>query len=770
MIDKNPEPDINEAFTWWSELPAKWTTVGWKDSLFRFNVLFNGMVSAVPCLNRRTLPWKSQGVQLGVWPAAQPGFPGHVTCPQDQGMILQGWDESRETPVLWSEWAHEGMLLRSTVFAHSPGAKALERGDEPLFLWMRFSIHQCLPALPLPPEYGFNLNLNTPYIKVGAMSIRYNLAVERDARRYPRELSCTPEAPAPESGLTLTEPDGRVRLAVLSGDYTRLETVPEANDGMDWLVYFGMPTEEGRYVDALLPIYPVTPEVFQKELSLGYEGALTETEQFWKDEPGTLAHIQTPEIHINQSIRRSLQNVRMIAERNPQTGHYSLLTGGWCYADMWATISAMNSVMLLDGMGMHPDAVRYLRAFADTQGQPMPSGQFWKKHPGSLGAIPGVAACDWASDHGAVLWSLAEHYLLTEDQQYLREFLPVILKACEFIRDSRAITGHPGVPGLLPPGIATDMPTEIQAVWNDAWNYRGLRSAVNLLRRIGHPDAGSWQSELADYREVFVDALRKASDRQKTWTDDSGQVHRLVPLAVYGEQDFEYRNAFYLDTGPMVLVFAGLLEPDDPMIISTLKWFREGPPAKIYRYDGDCWQVPALHREMSSCEPCYSWNIFISHALGDRLKYLEGMYSLFAGSISRQTYTMCETRGGITACSAAHVPVWLVRLAMVDDQIKDNELHLLRLMPLAWLVSGGSQMRQMPTVFGPLDISARLSGDSRELHVEYTAPQRRKPARTLLHIPPVEGLERVVINGDAREARPGMVVDIEKADSSRCSE
>lgn len=235
--------------------------------------------------------------------------------------------------------------------------------------------------------------------------------------------------------------------------------------------------------------------------------------------------------------------------------------------------------------------------------------------------------------------------------------MPVILKGCEFIRDSRDITSHPGVPGLLPPGIATDMPTQIQAVWSDAWNYRGLWSAVKLLRQIGHPDADAWQAELAEYKEVFVDALRKAAARQKTWTDDSGQVHRLVPLAVYGEQDFEYRNAFYLDTGPMVLVFAGLLEPDDPMITSTLEWFREGPPAKIYRYDGDCWQVPALHREMSSCEPCYSWNIFISHALGDRLKFLEGVYSLFAGSISRQTYTMCETRGGITACNMAHVPV-----------------------------------------------------------------------------------------------------------------
>mgnify|MGYP001768000763 CR=1 FL=1 len=32
------------ASQWWSELPKKWTPVGWKNHLFRYNVLFNGAV------------------------------------------------------------------------------------------------------------------------------------------------------------------------------------------------------------------------------------------------------------------------------------------------------------------------------------------------------------------------------------------------------------------------------------------------------------------------------------------------------------------------------------------------------------------------------------------------------------------------------------------------------------------------------------------------------------------------------------------------------
>ena len=72
------------------------------------------------------------------------------------------------------------------------------------------------------------------------------------------------------------------------------------------------------------------------------------------------------------------------------------------------------------------------------------------------------------------------------------------------------------------------------------------------------------------------------------------------------------------------------MEARDPLMQDACAWFREGPQHKLYRPDASCWQVPVLIHEMSSCEPCYSWNIFHSWQLGDRERFLEGMYSLFA--------------------------------------------------------------------------------------------------------------------------------------------
>lgn len=747
--DRNHEPTMSDAMSWWSELPAKWTPVGWKDHIFRFNILYNGMISAIPDLNPRTQRWTGQGMQLGVWPNAKVGFPGHVIDPQDNASVLQGWDDV-DAPVLWSEWAHEGLLLRSRVFAHVPTPEEQHRGDEPIYAWIRLSIHDVLPALPVPAHYGFNLLLSAPYIRTGAMSIRYNIAVEKDKRRYPRELTYEPRGGNGADGGLVTEPDGRIRIGVASGHEFTVEAVPATAENPDSLVHLDLPTREGCCVDVLLPIFPVERDEFVRELALGWDGALHAANGFWAPQPSTAAAFVTSERHIDETVRHNLKLTRIIAERDPATGYESLLTGSWAYADLWSTPACMQIVMFLDALGHHETAARYLQMYIDSQGSVLPVGDFYRPHPGSLGPPKSIAACVWTADHGAIIWALANHGLVTGDDAWLETALPVIVGGCEFIRDARRIEGHPGVRGIMPPGVATDMPTHIQSVWADAWAHKGLSTAARLLRRLGDRRAASWSREAADYRRTFREAFSAKLASMPTWTDEEGQRHRLAPMSLYGEKDFELRNAFYLDTGPLVLVFGGLLEADEPAMLSTVKWFREGPPRRIYRYDSDCWQVPSLHHEMSSCEPCYSWNVFHSHQLGDREHFLEAMYSLLAGAISRQTYTVCETRGGVTGLAATTIMVYLARLAVVDDQVAEGELHLLRMMPLAWLREGcGSRFLNMPTEYGPVSLEAHLAEDGRTLHVRWDPRFRRAAERVLLHVPPAAELGRILVNGDA---------------------
>lgn len=745
------EPDLKTAYGWWSELPAKWTPVGWKDHLFRFNVLYNGMISAVPDLNPRTKRWQGQGMQLGVYPSDKAEFPGHVSDPQDNGSVVQGWNDC-STPVLWSEWARDGITFRSEIFGHIPDTGEVDTGSEPLFAWVRLSIHDILPGLPAPEFYGFNLLINAPYIFTGSMSIRYNIAVDRSKSAYPRKLVAESPSYSRSNGMRILEPDGKVRLAVAPGQDVEVQALPDTPTELDYLLFVPLKIEKGSRVDLLVPMLPTERELFDEELMVGYDGALAKSNGFWSRTPDTAVVFDTPEAGINEAIRASVKLSELIAEKTPKHGWHVLLTGSWTYADVWSTPAATQCAMLLDPMGHHAAAQKYLRMYVEDQGSVVAEGDYFSPHPGSLGPPTSVAACTWTADHGAILWALANSALMSGDQTFVDYVTEPVVKACEYVQHLRRVTGHGGVDGLMPPGVATDMPTRIQSVWADGWAYKGLTTAVRFLTVTGHPRAEEFAREAADYRTTFVDALRAVSMRMPQWTDDDGGEHRLVPLAVYGAQPFEYRNAFYLDTGPLFLVFTGLLDVEDEMMISTLRWFREGPPTRTYRYDSDCWQVPALHREMSSCEPCYSWNVFHSHRSGDRAHYLEGMYSLYAGAISRQTYTACETRGGVTGVIGAAVPVYLARLAVVDDQISRDQLHLLRMMPLAWLSEERESVFQnMPTEFGPVDLRVRLSGGGSEMRVSLAQRFRTRPASVVLHVPPVDGLERVTVNGEQVE-------------------
>jgi len=271
---------------------------------------------------------------------------------------------------------------------------------------------------------------------------------------------------------------------------------------------------------------------------------------------------------------------------------------------------------------------------------------------------------------------------------------------------------------------------------------------VKLLERINHSRAGEFAAEARAYREAFTKALQEKAASMPTWKDARNRTHNLVPVSLSAETKKETRNAFYLDTGPLFLVFSGLLEASDDLMCSTVLWFREGPPAKVYRYDSNCWQVPSLFYEMSSCEPCYSSNFFHSHQIGDRIRFLQGMYSQFAGSLSRQTFSRCETRGGITGLSPNLPAFYGARLAVIDDQLSYEELHLLRLVPLAWLKQEAElTFQNVPTEFGVISVQARLARNGRELQLSYTTNFRVAPKRVILHVPPIRRLSRVLLNG-----------------------
>jgi hypothetical protein len=59
-------------------------------------------------------------------------------------------------------------------------------------------------------------------------------------------------------------------------------------------------------------------------------------------------------------------------------------------------------------------------------------------------------------------------------------------------------------------------------------------------------------------------------------------------------------------------------------------------------------------------------------------------------------------------------------------------------------------------------IKFALSKNHKDLKVTYNHKFRRQPEKVMLHIPPVETLRKVVINGKSIKARSGDVINIGK--------
>lgn len=751
------EANYQTASTWWSDARDHWTPIGWKHHFFRFNVLFNGTILAEPAHSRnaRAQRWAGQGLQLAAWPSPmnsnRPGSPTYLE--RDNGLLRQGWEDS-PAPLLWTEWAEDGVLFREHAFAHMAGAGDVESGIEPLFAWVRLSVHRHCEPLPMDARRTFNLELTTPHV-MGIMTYRNNLLFRKENTAYPRRLKAAPARGGARRGLRLVEPNGKVRLVVLPprGAKARFSWRPKG-DPRSFLT-IEVDNRPGEYVDLLLPMLPTEPGVLARELALGYEGALRQAERFWsRQRTPTDATVETPEPEINASITHGLRLASIISEKNPADGRYAMLLGTIKYEQIWCVPYATVITMFLDCMGRHEETARYLRIIKDHQGQSVPPAEGVGPHPGCY-TNPRTHACiDWFADHGGILYAASQHALWSHDAAFIAEWTDSIVAGCDFVKYARRV-GHRGVKGLLPPGVCNDRQQVSQAVSNDAFLYWGLRTAVRFLTRVGHPRAAEFAREAKDYHDRFQEVYRAACRKGIHWTDARGRRRPLPPPALYADDPREIpvamRHAFYLDGGPLLLVFAGLLRASDPIMTSLVDWFRHGPPTEFHR-GGDnacCWQLPSLIHEVSSCEPCASWNIFHTWQLGQRSLFLEGLYSLFTGAMSRQTYIDGETRGGVFGSLFTHAPaVYLARLSVIDDQLEEGSLHLARLIPLAWVTpEKETRFENMPTEFGPVSLRVRLGRDRKTLHVSLDARFRFPPGRILLHVPPIDTLRAIRLNG-----------------------
>jgi hypothetical protein len=526
---------------------------------------------------------------------------------------------------------------------------------------------------------------------------------------------------------------------------------------------FEIPGQQGAGVELILPFLPASEALIAGARRLSHQAAREAVKRCWNNEIGRGMQVQVPEQALNNIWRFTVPLSFMTADRYPN-GDRVLKTSSHHYEAYWPTPMSMN-VVDLAARGYGEAVTAYLTPFLDKERyRPVPNtGASFYSTRGFISGPGEHLLISWVGDHGAILWAASEYYLLTRDQRFLERWLPAMLEGLEWIAREREYTRMRGGPaaGLMPAGRGTDDERQANFVWVDAWIYRGLESVCRVLSATGHRDAARWARERDDYRATFQKALRAQIQRTFTWTDRTGERIPFVPWEL-SQTNADNLHIFYLDGGPMFLGVAGLEDPDADTMTWAMKWLNEGPDAGTASPDwSDFSDRPSLRFEMSSVEPCYSWNVFLRFLRNEREKFLEGFYSLAAGAVSRRFLGGSEHRDGIQ-----NLPVMnaVVCTHLRNMLLRENGrgLELLRNAPSSWFLPGREiRVSGGETYFGAAGYHLK-SVSARRMEAEIDTPARERPAWIRLHLFHPEGraLRSATSNGAAARVLSATALEI----------
>ena len=757
------EPSYELAVAEWPDQLRPIIFIGCKDHLDEFGVMWNGNLTlhtATMIDADRRLAQKRQdpSLQVSYGVGEKPDFGSRTT---DDGTTIPSLAEGY-LPMAKVRIHRQGVTVLQESHAASANSTCQVSGwDSPVFLRQRFTVED--------PGAG-----SSP-IRLWAQLASNHIHYEMDTRRNVRILPVAPlyHSNLHAAGHELRDANDRIILAAsrpfksyrqLPGEFQSVAlryTQLDQNVAM-----FELPRVQGATLDFIFPFLPAEPPLLASVRGSDFKQSSQTLNVSWKNEISRGTQIEVPEEHVNNLWRFTIPLTFMTADLYPN-GDRILKTSSHHYEALWVTVAAINILDLIQ-RGYFREAAAYLDPFLDaSRRRPVPNtGDSYDSSQGFITGPSEYLPPTWLSDNGAVLWVASEYYLITRDQTFLDKWMPAMMASIEWIARERALTKLRGGPnaGLLPPSRSSDISTQGSFYWNDAWNYRGLASVCRVLEVTHSPQAEKWGREREDYRTTFQNALREQIKRTIRWQDRSGNMIPSIPMSL-GQMDASGESDTYLDTGPMFLGVAGLLNPDDEVMTWALKWLTEGPNANSEFPDWTDFSQPScLRYEMSSGEPCYSWNIYLRYLRNERLRFLEGFYSLVAGAVSRNFLGGVETRDGIQGLPITN--------AIIDNHLRnmlvfENEsgrgIDLLRNSPSAWLEPGKEiRVKDAQTHFGPLSLHVE-TGTNNQVTAAIDPPRREAVDWIRLHLYSPQGkpLRRAVVNSSAITPTSANVIEIQ---------
>ncbi|PYV35528.1 MAG: hypothetical protein DMG22_02080 [Acidobacteria bacterium] len=667
-------------------------------------------------------------------------------------------------PLVTTDWSNQGIEYQEEAYAtmlSAPLDDVRLRGDEPSILMLRLRAHNPGPNSSRAAVW-FQVSPSEHLELRGQMLV--GVGDSPGANREPRLRAVLESEPATlqvRDSPASVEPSIDVRGSEVE------EQKPHANANGGGAVVWTVPlaAHEAKVLDIKIPFRTMVSAADQGRVEqIHFDTRLDETLAYWKKRVNSGGmSLHTPDETLNSFYQSVLQHILVSEERDVKTGLTMCPCGTYDY-NMFANETDVQ-VRLLDMRGLHEEAWKCLRPLVELQGSKPFPGRFKDTsaefHGVKVDADHDYTHSGYNLNHGWTLWTLAEHYLFTRDDSWLRGIMPRMTRAANWIIDERHVTMQrepdgTGVPeyGLLPAGELED--NEDWEYWFavNGYAYRGLRAAAEAISALDSREGERLKQEAVTYRDDIRHAALHAMAIAPVVPLRDGTFVPTIPsrTSLHGRDLGWIRNVLY---GAHALVDCGVFDADELVTTWTLEDYEDNllmAPDSLSVPDRDWFSRGGVALQPNLV------NLYVSYLERDQLpQELRSLFNDFAVSYYPDVNAFTEwvptlgIGGGPfykTSDEAAFL-TWL-RLALVRES--GDRLYLDSGAPREWLLTGRTiDVERAATFFGQASFRIQSHVDRGFVEATISTPQRNPPRDIVMLIRHPQGrrITRVELNGSA---------------------
>lgn len=479
---------------------------------------------------------------------------------------------------------------------------------------------------------------------------------------------------------------------------------------------------------------------------------LAGTETYWKSILARATQIEVPDQQIANVIRASQVHC-LLAARNEGNGkHVAPWIGGMAYGPLE---SESNSIIRgMDLLGHHDFARRSLEYFISRYNK-----------EGFLTTGYTLMGTGWH------LWTLGEHYQLTQDDRWMKQVAPEVDRVCNWVAAQREKTkkldaGGAKVPeyGLMPPGVMADWNAFAYYFCLNGYYYAGLNAAAHALASIGYPGAGGLVKNAADFRSEILRAYKWTQAQTPilpladgTWIPAyPSQIH--VPGKTgdfFPGEDGNRSWCYDIELGAHQLVPQGVLDPKSKDVTQMVDNMED------IQFLSDGWfDYPAERSQkdwfdlggFSKVQPYYCRNAEI-YAMRDDVKpFVRTYFNTLAAMLNPENLSLWEHFKNTGAWNKTHETGYFLqqtRFMLLMEH--GNELWLAPLITNNWLKDGMTvSVKNAPSRFGNVSYKIISHASKGYIEAEIEAPETPSAVVVRLRHPEGKPMKEVKINGVAK--------------------